>query len=246
MSLNEITLSNVIKKQVKFKVKSYTGIFQSLVVLQLLGILFSTMGTSSMSEWNSFFSMTVEFYATGPILGMTAFWLFINTLLLTTTAYREDDFTFVTSRLSRLWANIIFLILLSVVGAVSAYLATNVLKLYLFIQNNELVMEDLLSITSLITGLLGLIGYLVLVSAIAYAIGSIFQRNKVIAILISIGFIMLGTLMLQFQLEELITQVQRFFTHETNIALFWLKIIITSSALFLLSWSMSRNQEVRT
>lgn len=246
MSLNEITLSNVIKKQVKFKVKSYTGIFQSLVVLQLLGILFSTIGTASMSESDSFFSMTVDFYATGPILGMTAFWLFINTLLLTTTAYREDDFTFVTSRLSRLWANIIFLILLSVVGAVSAYLATNVLKLYLFIQNNELVMEDLLSITSLITGLLGLIGYLVLVSAIAYAIGSIVQRNKVIAILISIGFIMLGTLMLQFQLEEIITQVQRFFTHETNIALFWLKIIITSSALFLLSWSLSRNSEVRT
>lgn len=245
MYLTEVTLFNVVKKQVKFKVKSYTGIFQSFVVLQLLGILFATIGTSSMSESNSFFSMDVEFYSSGIILGMTAFWLIINALLLTTTAYREDDFTFVTNRLSRLWANIIFLIILSVIGAVSAYLATNVLKVYLFIQNSELIMEDFLSITSMIISLLGLIGYFILLGSIAYAVGSIVQRNKVMAILISVGFIMLGTFLLQFQLEDMIAQVMFFFTHETNFALFLLKVIATSSLLFLLSWSMSRNQEVR-
>ena len=245
MYLTEITLFNVVKKQVKFKVKSYTGIFQSLVVLQLLGILFATIGTSSMSESDSFFSMTVEFYSSGIILGITAFWLIINALLLTTTAYREDDFTFVTNRLSRLWANIIFVIMLSVIGAVSSYLATNVLKVYLFMQNKELIFIDHVSITSGIISLLGLVGYYILLGSIAYTIGSIVQRNKVLAIVLSTSLIAVGTLLLQFQLDDMIAQVLFFFTNETNFALFLMKISITSSLLFLLSWSMSRNQEVR-
>lgn len=245
MYLTEVTLFNVVKKQVKFKVKSYTGIFQSLVVLQLLGILFATIGTSSMSESDSFFSMTVEFYSSGIILGMTAFWLLINALLLTTTAYREDDFTFVTNRLSRLWANIIFVIMLSVIGAVSSYLATNVLKVYLFMQNKELIFIDHVSITSGIISLLGLVGYYILLGSIAYTVGSIVQRNKVLAIVLSTSFIAIGTLLLQFQLDDMIAQVLFFFTNETNFALFLIKISITSSLLFLLSWSMSRNQEVR-
>ena len=245
MYLTEITLFNVVKKQVEYKVKSYTGIFHSLIVLQLLGILFATIGTSSMSESVSFFSMTVEFYSSGVISAMTAFWLIINALLLTTTAYREDDFTFVTNRLSRLWANIIFLIILSVIGAVSSYLATNVLKVILFMQNKELIFIDHVPITSGIFSLLGLIGYFILLGAIAYTVGSIVQRNKVVAIVLSTSFIALGTVLLQFQVDELIAQVLYFFTQETNFVLFILKIIITSSLLFLLSWSMSRNQEVR-
>lgn len=245
MYLTEITLFNVVKKQVEYKVKSYTGIFHSLIVLQLLGILFATIGTSSMSESVSFFSMTVEFYSSGVISAMTAFWIIINALLLTTTAYREDDFTFVTNRLSRLYANIIFLIILSMIGAGSSYLAINVLKVYLFMQNKELIFIDHVPITSGIFSLLGLIGYFILLGAIAYTVGSIVQRNKVVAIVLSTSFIALGTVLLQFQVDELIAQVLYFFTQETNFVLFILKIIITSSLLFLLSWSMSRNQEVR-
>lgn len=245
MSLTEVSLINNVKKQIRYKIKSYTGIFHALVILQLLGLFLSTIGEGSMSEPGTYFSISVEYFTSGVVVGMTAVWLFINTLLITTKAYREDDFTFITSRLSRLWANIGFVFLLSVIGAVSAHLAINALKVYLIIQNDELIMSNSLSSVSLITGLLGLLGYFILVSASAYTIGSIIQRSKVIAILVSVSLIILGNIMIRFQGEELIAQGLYFFTREPNLALFWIKIIFTSSLLFLVSWMMSKNQEVQ-
>lgn len=244
MYLNEVSLFNVVKKQIHFKVKSYTGIFHSLVLLQVLGLFLSTLGVSSMSESGSNFSLTVEYFTSGIVLWMTAIWLFINTILLTTKAYREDDFTFISTRLSRLWANIVYLGLLTVMGAISAYLATNVLKLYLILKN-ELIILDSLSLFSNIFSLLGLIGYFILVSAIAYTIGSIIQRSKLIAIVTSISLMMLGIIIIRLQGEDLFAHILNFFIREPNLALFWIKISITSSLLFLLSWIMSKNQEVQ-
>lgn len=45
MSLTEVSLASVVIKQYKYKLKAYLGVFSSLVVLQILGVIFSFSGS---------------------------------------------------------------------------------------------------------------------------------------------------------------------------------------------------------
>ena len=49
MSLQEVSLYEVVRKQVVYKVKSYTGILQSLMVLQVIGLFIAASGSSGMT-----------------------------------------------------------------------------------------------------------------------------------------------------------------------------------------------------
>lgn len=245
MSLNEVSLFYIVKKQVNFKIKSYTGIFHSLIVLQVLGMFLSTLGDSSMySETSPGNSISVHYINSRVIVGMTAAWLFINTLILTTKAYREDDFTYVSSRWSRLLANICFLLILALIGSVTSFLATNVMTIYLALGNKELIVTTSLSIFSVFLGIIGVLGYFVLVSSIAYVIGSIIQRNILYGIGTSLIYILVGIMVMW--LNSSVVQIIYFFTKESNVIFYLLKVIFTSSLLYGLSWLMSKNQEVRT
>ncbi|WP_075620236.1 hypothetical protein [Paenisporosarcina indica] len=244
MSLNEVSLIDVVKKQVQFKVKSYTGIFHSLIILQFLGLFISTLGEGSMTEPGYGRSISVSYFSSSVLMGMTAMWLFLNTLLLTTRAYRDDDFTFVSTRWSRLLANFIFMILLALLGTVTSFLALNVLKVYLFLRNDDLILTNSLTFSETISSTLVLLSYLILISAAAYSIGSIIQRNKWVGIGISLFLIVLGAISVD-SVGTPINFLIYFIMHESSLVLLLLKISITSGILFFISWVVSDSQEVR-
>ena len=199
MSLNEVSLIDVVRKQVHFKWKSYTGIFQSLLILQILGLFISTLGEGSMSEPGYGRSISVQYYSSSILVGMTAMWLFINSMLLTTSAYREDDFTFVSTRWSRLLANFTFIISLALLGTVTSFLSMNVLKVYLFIKNDELILTNSLTFFETISSLVVLLSYLILICAAAYTIGSIIQRNQWVGFGLSMLLIVLGAISVDYE-----------------------------------------------
>lgn len=243
MYLNEASLFDVVRKQIRFKMKSYTGIYHSLFILQILGLFVASIGEGSMSEFGYGRSISVESFSSTVVVAMTAVWLFINTLLLTTRAYREDDFTFISTRWSRHLANFSFVVVLALLGTVTAFLATNALKVYLFYKKSELIIMHTHPF-SILTSLIVLFFYLILIAAIAYTIGSIIQRNKVLGISISLFFLVLGMISIDIDGTP-ITFLLDFFMNETSLILLLLKIVLANGLLFIISWKVLDNQEVR-
>ena len=244
MSLNEASLFDVVRKQIRFKMKSYTGIYHSLIILQILGLFVASMGEGSMSEPGFGRSISVQSFGSGPVVAVTALWLFINTLLLTTRAYREDDFTFVSTRWSRQLANFSFIAILATLGTATAFMGTNALKVILFWTIGELIMLNNLSFPSIVESLVVLFAYLVLIAAVAYTIGSIVQRRKWLGIGISLLFILFGTVSIGYDTTSINVLIY-FFMIEPNFLVLILKLVSAISLLFLVSWMASDNQEVR-
>ena len=56
------------------------------------------------------------------MIGFTMIWAFIVGALITSKAYRYDDFSFVTSRLSAHLANIGYMVIVSSLGGLTAFL----------------------------------------------------------------------------------------------------------------------------
>src|SRR6185437_4463337 len=116
MSLVEVNLSKVVKRQFSFKLRAYVGVFASLIAMQILGIFFSFLGASSSYFGGSSVSVSYTYYSADIVVGATMLWGFISAILITTKANRYDDFAFVTNRLSSNLSNMIFLIVASIIG----------------------------------------------------------------------------------------------------------------------------------
>ncbi|WP_017380975.1 hypothetical protein [Paenisporosarcina sp. TG-14] len=129
MSLQNVSLYEVVRKQFVYKVKSYTGILQSLMVLQIIGIfLVASGGSGMMSGSAGTLNYTITFFSGTAIMVMTILWIITNSILISTTAYKNDDFTFVSTRWSRHLANGVYIGFLAILGTLTSYMGINVIK----------------------------------------------------------------------------------------------------------------------
>lgn len=244
MSLNEMSLLDVVKKQVQFKVNSYNGIFLSLIILQIFGLFVASLGESSMSESGYGRSTSTTYYGNGFLIGVTAMWVFISVLLMTTKAYKEDDFTFISTRWSRLLSNLSFTVILAALGTVTTYLLTHVLKVYLVLNDEKIIEVNTFSFLDLLTSLFLLFLFLFFIGLFGYTVGSIFQRNKVAALLVSATFIFIGSITIEAN-GEYVNSLIYFFSKETSVLLLVIKFGIVNSLLFFITWVVTENEEVR-
>lgn len=132
MSFTQTSLVDVVRKQYAFKLKAYLLAFGTLVGLQLLAIFFSFGGVANMGTGSDDLEMNVTLYSADIVIVFTMLWAFITGILLTTKAYRYDDFAFVTNRVSSHLANALFLVTASIVGGMCAILCRFPLKVYIY------------------------------------------------------------------------------------------------------------------
>src|SRR5690606_25424703 len=188
MSLIELSLSDVVKKQYKFKLRAFFGSFSSLALMQLMGLIFSLGGSGGMGYSGSDgISVSVTYYSAETIIIFTFLWAFITSILITTRSSRYDDFSFVSNRLSSNLANMLFLVSVSIIGGVSAIFSGYLLKVITYFTsdvqygiNSGLFgapKEFFLSISATIL-------YILLFSAFGYLVGMIVQVNKIFIVLL--------------------------------------------------------------
>ena len=108
MSLLTTNVSQTVKKQFFFKLKANIDSLSSLIWIQLLAILFSFGGVSSMWSSNGEASIEVQYFTSDIVVVFTFIWSFVTAITITTKPYRHHDFTFVTNRLSSSLSNILF------------------------------------------------------------------------------------------------------------------------------------------
>lgn len=142
MFLTNGTLGKIVMTQVKFKLNAYMGALLSLIFVQLIGLLFSTNGSSMMGTSVNNIHIQVITLSNDLVFVFVAIWALFVGNLITTKAYRYDDFSFVTTRLSSNLANILFLLIISVFAGVTTFLSNYVLRVYLSIFGNMEYMKS--------------------------------------------------------------------------------------------------------
>lgn len=243
MSLTTTNLAKTVKKQYFFKLKANIDSFSSMVGIQLLALLFSLGGVGSSGMGGMDFSVNTKHYSSDLVLVFTAIWSFVTAITITTKPYRNHDFSFVSNRLSSSLANVLFLLTTSILGAFTTMLSGNLLQIlgYLF-PDEQLYFNN--GTSHFFLGLLVVFFYLILASSIGYLIGAIVQVNKIFIIVIPV--LIIGML---FQGTEtgypLLVRVFQYYLLEPSLFLFLIKTVLTSTFLWVLSFSILNRLEVR-
>ncbi len=245
MFLTEARLPDITLKQYKYKLNSYIGAFQSLMLIQLLGILLSLSGTSSMSSgFSDGVSISIKFYTGDLIVAFTMIWSLMIGILLTTKAYRYDDFTFVTSRFTSNLSSMLFLITASVIGAISALLAGVLLKVIIYFAS-DIPPLGFQPFEDLHIGILAAFFSLLLFSGAGYFAGMLVQIHKMFAFLLPAFFVGLLVLDAKNSSEEgLLFHIASFFA-DSSLLLFSLKTITISAIFYAAAIAISNRLEVR-
>jgi hypothetical protein len=217
----------------------------SLVFIQLLAVFFSFNGVGMMGSSSESIEIDIQFYSADMVIIFTILWAFITAILITTTAYRNDDFAFVTNRLSSNLSNMLFLLTASIVGGTTAMLSTSLMKIIMYLFGGHGYIAANYSLSEVVMGYSSTILYILLFSGLGYLFGTLVQISKIFVIVIPgifIGAGILGAGSLGFEWVKSIYQI--IFT-ESSILLFVLKVLVVVALLFSGSITLSNKMEVR-
>ncbi|ALC87692.1 hypothetical protein AM499_19180 [Bacillus sp. FJAT-22090] len=241
MFLTNGTLGKIVMTQVKFKLNAYIGALLSLIFVQLIGLLFSTSGSGMMGTSVNNIHIQVLTLSNDLVFVFVAIWALFVGNLITTKAYRYDDFSFVTTRLSSNLANILILLIISIFAGVTTFLSNYVLRVYLsFFGNMEYmkspgVFDDPLSSFRMV-----IITTLLILSLAAggYLAGMLIQNSRVFLFIIPIFVLSILTT------EIGQTLIQNIFINESTWLLI-LNLIIVTIVFFGIAIASSNRLEVR-
>lgn len=249
MSLTDPSLAAVVRKQIQFKMKSCIGMFSTLVILQLLALLFSLGGSGMLGGSRSMISYEINYYSIDILVVFTILWAFINAILIKTKAYREDDFAFVTNRMSSNLSNIVFLFIGSIVGGITATLSGYLLRIaiyFLFDDNQQVIYSSTgYNLMELLVGTIAMILLIFLFSSLGYIIGTLVHLHKAFTYIVPVvilGFIFLVEVSTEF---HVLMEIGKFYFGEDSFWLFGGKAIITLALFFAGSMMISNRLEVR-
>lgn len=248
MSLNKISLTTVVKNQFLYKLKVYTGVFTSLVILQILALLFSLNGNGG-GGMNTTEGIEVNYtlYSIENVISFTFLWAFIYSIIMTTKTDWENSFSFVGNRLSNDLSNMLFLFVASVVGGVLTILTGFTLRVLVhYFVSEEILIASNLIITGkeLYSGMLTMTLQLFLFCAIGYLLGTITRMHRLLPILLPV--IIIGVIIALVQANsDLLLRFITFYFDETNPWMFIIKIVVSVLLLFGVSILISSRTEVR-
>ncbi|GAA0359985.1 hypothetical protein J2S11_001447 [Bacillus horti] len=247
MSFQSTSLLSVVKRQYFYKLKAYIGVFGALMIVQIVGLLFSIGGGGMSGMSSGGISLSIGFYSGDIMILFTMIWAVMISITITTKAYRNSDFTFVTTRFSRNLANMAFLLTVGSVGGVTAMLSGVLLKSIAFYTlGSENVTIQHVSLVEFFIGIVATILYVILFCAIGYFIGTLVQLSK--ALVVFVPVLILGIITVRVDPrsgDTIMIYTSQFFGGETSLLIFLSKIICTVSVLFICSVLLSNRLEAR-
>ena len=247
MSLVKPNLIHVVKKQLIYKLRAYNQAFFTLVVIQLIAVFFSFNGVGGSGGRRESIEVSVHYYTADIVVILTMVWAFITAILLTTKAYRYDDFSFVTNRISSNLSNILFLLGASIIGGTMAMLSPYLMKVITHYFLNKQYMNspsEMAVPVKLLLGIISTSSYVFLSGAFGYFVGTLVQINKVFVLLLPAIFF--GALIVEGSGKaKIVTTAFNFLFMESSFPFFILKILIIISVLFSITFILTNRMEVR-
>ncbi|MDX5474383.1 MAG: hypothetical protein LPK00_02500 [Bacillaceae bacterium] len=243
MYLSKPSVSEVVKKQYLYKLKSL-NVFTPLVLVQVMAIFFALLGTGSSGTFSSGLGISRIHYSVDVVIGFTLVWAFIISFTMSTKMYREDDFTFVTNRLTYSLSNILFLVSIGIFAAITSILSGHLLNVIVSIyqwNKPSLFYHDLdITFMMYLTGILVTIVIMLFVSSIGYFVGVLTQLLPFLKFVLPV--VIIGMLMMQ---VSLVPTLFSFYFQEKVVSIFLIKHILTIVLMFAATVYLSKRMEVR-
>ncbi|UAL49284.1 hypothetical protein LG311_10395 [Sutcliffiella horikoshii] len=249
LSLNKVTLDQVVKRQFLYKITAYSGVYISLIILQVIAVLFSLNGVGNSTGGSERISLNIHYYSGNLIFVFTMLWVFIVSIIITSKAYRDEDFSFVTNRLSSDLSNVFFVLVVSVIGTITALMAKYLLQvIVLFLPKFDSFYHSPISMnigSFLILGTLTAFLYILLCGAAGYFVGTLVRISSLFKILVPVLFV--GYLFFGGFINQVsgLASIVEFFYLETSFITFVLKVLVTVFVLFAGSVAIFNRMGVR-
>lgn len=244
MSLTDVSFPVTVKKQFFYKWNSFSSLILSLMLIQLLGGLLSFNPTGSMGYGALSVNVNIEVYSAGAVIMLTCVWAWFSGFVITGPSWHEDDFTFVSNRLSSHTANLLFLCAAAVSGGVMAFLWTFLLKV-IHMKSDEIIIatgtQFLEEPFELVTGLTAAFLYVFLSGLTGYTAGQLWRHHKLLLFTISAG-VAFAAFRLSFNVLE---WGYTFYFSEASFWLFTGKVILSFFVLTSIALLATKKTEVR-
>ncbi|MCG1020797.1 hypothetical protein [Sutcliffiella horikoshii] len=235
-SLSKVSFDQLVKKQFLYKLNAYSGVYLSLIILQVIAVLFSLNGVGSSGGGSELVSLNIHYYSANLIFVFTMLWVFIVSIIITSKTYRNEDFSFVTNRLSSDLSNVFYVLLVSVIGTITALMSKYLLQvIVLLLPKFDSFYHSPVSMnigSFLVTGTLTAFLYILLCGGIGYFVGTLVRVSNLFKILVPVlfvGYLFFGGFISE--VSALATMVE-FYYLETSFLAFVFKVLITVLALF--------------
>jgi len=248
VSLNKVSLGTTVIRQFYYKLKAYNGVLSSLVLVQIIAILFAMSGNGSFhSSGGSGISVSGTLYTNVNVIIFTILWIIAHSIMMTTKAEREHGFTFVSNHLSNHLSNALFLLQASVIGAVTTILAGFLMRVlvYFFGETTPFLGAGVhYTASDIFIGIFSMTFYLMLFASLGYFFGTLSQLHRMLPYLIPV--LLIGIFIWLVQLDpSLFARGAAFYFEEANAFLFMLKITVTSIVCFLAAILLTKRLEAR-
>lgn len=245
MSLSTIRMFDVVRKQYRYKLKAYSQVFVSLMMLQIIAIIFSLGGVGSMGHSSNMMQVDISYYSADMVVAFTLLWGFITAILTTTKAYRNDDFVFITNRMTSNLSNLLFLATASIAGGVTAMLSTFLLRMIMYFFHFSLSLNTTMGAADFFLGMFTTSLYIFLFCGLGYLTGTLVQISKLFIVLLPallIGSAFVAGITGNTGLIEILF---RFFFKESSIIAFIGKSVGSGFLLYACAFLMSNRLEVK-
>ena len=242
MFSKKVNVLSIIYKQYLYKLKAYSSLSHSLIIVQMIALLFSLGGAFSMSSGNNELSVTVKGYNSNIVIVFSLFWILFTAVQLVSKPYKKMELPLVTNRLCGNLSNIGFLMTVCIFAGITSSLVGVLLRVIknLMLDSSQIVINGFfVYYTDLLLGIVIAILYMVLFSALGYFIGVVAHLN--IAFALIIPAVILGALRIY---PDFTQGMFKFFVLEASPSVFGLKVVLTSIILLGISIFLSNRMEV--
>ena len=248
MYLTEPKLSDIVKKQYRFKLNAHAAAFTTLIIIQMVTIFLTVWENGSSHFHGSFSSIKWMTFSNESTFLFTILWAFILGIMLTSATRRNEPFSFVTNRLSNQFANFLFMLTAALIGGFTAALTGPALKLFVFLLYDEVnvVTPGLLAAPGdFFIRIITAIAYVLLFFLIGYTISSLVQFNKLFIVILLVGWFASFNGLGGWNSARYFSSIVEFFGAEQSMFVFLIKICGTVLLLFTVSAASTNRMEVR-
>ena len=191
MSLNDVSMMQNVKKQVRWKLSSYSSAFMTIIAVQIMASLLFLNGTGQMMSGNDELRVEISSYSLDSILMFSMVTVFIISSMLASKHMVEENFSIVTTRLTASISTIIAQLIICVITTCTALSSFYIFSLIMRLRKSE--EQFLLQMTVEMKTLFLFFSLLVVLSAAGFFVGSFLQMNRwsiaIIGVVVIIGLL---------------------------------------------------------
>lgn len=242
MSLNDVSLIQNVKKQVRWKLASYSSVFMTIITVQIMASLLTLNGTSHMGSGNDELRVEISVYSLDSMLMFSMITVFIINAMLAGKHMVEENFSIVTTRLTASISTIVAQLIICVVTTCTALSSFYLITLIMRLKKPE---EQFLLQTAVeVKTLFLFFSLLVVLSAAGFFVGSFLQMNRWVIAIIGIGVVIALFIYLVPSYETTLLQDEEVIVANATVWFTSLKCLGMSAVIYAATIYIRNQQEV--